>query len=269
MFVYYYNNTLTASLKYACYLLFFMLISACTTTPAPSNTTKPQQPIIKIAAAASTQPVLKALQAHYQQEQEVLFENYVQASGKLTAQIEQGAAIDIFLSADSTYPAYLEQQGRTALPPVVYARGSLALWSRTTPLPVSLLALQLQPHQRLVLADPKAAPFGQLAQAALQETGLAQAWKEQLVYGQNIEQVNLYLYNEVADFGLTAHSSVQHPKLKGKGQFLVLPAYQLPQAVALIQPLEGTVSSQARAFYDFLQSPQAQAILLKYGYALP
>jgi molybdate transport system substrate-binding protein len=121
----------------------------------------------------------------------------------------------------------------------------------------------------LVLADPKAAPYGQLAQHALQEAGLGQAWNEQLVYGQNIEQVNVYLYNEVADFALTAHSSTLHPKLKGKGQFLVLAAYQLPQAVALIQPLEGAISTQARAFYEFLQSPQAQAILLKYGYALP
>lgn len=259
------NNALKNSLKYACYGLLFMAMSACNT--APSKVVN--QPSIKVAAAASIQPVLKALQAQYQQEQAVLFENYVQASGKLTAQIEQGAAIDLFLSADSAYPAYLAAQGRTAVPPVIYARGSLALWSRTPLLSLAFSALQPQPNQRLVLADPNAAPYGKLAQRALQEAGLAEAWKAQLVYGQNIEQVNLYLYNEVADFGLTAYSSVLHPKLQDKGHFLVLAAYQLPQAVALIQPLEGTVSAEARAFYKFLQSEAAQAILLKYGYALP
>ncbi|MFK7796926.1 MAG: molybdate ABC transporter substrate-binding protein [Aureispira sp.] len=264
MFVYY-NNALKNSFKYACYALFFMAMNACNTAPSKVAT----QPSIKVAAAASTQPVLKALQVQYQQEHAVLFENYVQASGKLTAQIEQGAAIDVFLSADSSYPAYLAQQGRTALPPVIYAKGSLALWSRKQLLGLSLPAIQLQPKQRLVLADPKAAPYGKLAQRALQEEGLEQAWKEQLVYGQNIEQVNLYLYNEVADFGLTAYSSVLHPKLQDRGHFLVLAAYQLPQAVALIQPLDGTVSAEARAFYEFLQSEAAQAIFLEYGYALP
>ena len=256
-----------------CYLKIFvgscllLIMSACNTPAAPKST----HPLIKVAAAASTQPVLKALQESYQEEQTVVFENYVQASGKLTAQIEQGAHIEVFLSADSLYPAYLEEQGRTAVPPVIYAKGSLALWSRTQPLDrlQGLAALELLPTQRFVLADPKAAPYGRLAQQALQEAGLEQAFKEQLVYGQNVEQVNLYLYNEVADFGLTAHSSLQQPQLQNKGSFLVLPRYQLPQAVALIQPLDGTVSAAAKAFYQFLQSPKAQAILLKYGYGLP
>ncbi|MGH1339761.1 MAG: molybdate ABC transporter substrate-binding protein [Aureispira sp.] len=244
----------------------FLLIVACT-----SSSTKSNLPVLKIAAAASTQSVLKALQEKYQEEEEVVFENYVQASGKLTAQIEQGANIEIFLSADSLYPAYLKEQGRTALDPVIYARGSLALWSRTTLLDTlqGLAALVLQPEQRFVLADPKAAPYGRLAQRALKEAKVEQAFKEQLVYGQNVEQVNLYLYNEVADFGLTAHSSLQLPQLQGRGSFLALSNYQLPQAVALIQPLDGEVSTEAKTFYEFLQSPKAQTILLKHGYMLP
>lgn len=248
----------------SCCLL--LVIVACNSSAKRSN-----QPLIKVAAAASTQPVLKALQELYQEEQVVLFENYIQASGKLVAQIEQGAAIEIFLSADSLYPAYLQQKGRTVEPPVVYARGSLALWSRVPNLETSqdLQSLNLAPQQRLVLADPKAAPYGRLAYQALQDAGLTKILQKQLVYGQNIEQVNLYLYNEVADFALTAHSSLLHPQLQSKGQFLLLPSYQLPQAVALIQPLNGKVSNQAKAFYQFLQSAKAQAVLVEYGYLLP
>ena len=249
------------------YGAFFLLIACYSNSnnkPTPSTT-------IKVAAAASTQPVLQALQELYQQQHAVQFENYVQASGKLTAQIEQGAAIDIFLSADSLYPAYLQEQGRTARPSVVYARGTLALWSRDKPLGAgqNWSNFSLLPSERLVLADPKAAPYGKLAQQALQAAGVAQSMPTQLVYGQNIEQVNLYLYNELVDFGLTAHSSLLHPKLKGKGHFLLLPHYQLPQAVALIQPLEGEVSKAAQQFYEFLQSAEAQQVLLDYGYALP
>lgn len=246
------------------YGLLFLGLTACFSNPNPQHST-----IIKVAAAASTQPVLQALQKLYQQQHAVQFENYVQASGKLTAQIEQGAAIDIFLSADSLYPAYLQEQGRTARPPVVYARGTLALWSREKPLAAGqdLSTFSLLPSERLVLADPKAAPYGKLAQQALQAAGLAQS--TQLVYGQNIEQVNLYLYNELADFALTAHSSLLHPQLQGKGYFLLLPSYQLPQAVALIQPLEGEVAQTAQQFYEFLQSAEAQQVLLEYGYALP
>lgn len=247
-------------------LLLLFLATAC-----QSNTPTQQVPTLKIAAAASTQPVLKALQELYRQQQKVQFENYVQASGKLTAQIEQGADIDLFLSADSLYPAYLQQQGRTAAPPVVYARGALALWSRDKlwKKGQSLNNFQLLPKERLVLADPKAAPYGQLAQQALQAAGLDQSLQSQLVYGQNIEQVNLYLHNGLVEFGLTAYSSLLHPKLQGKGRFIALSQYQLPQAMALIQPLEGEVPQAAVQFYEFLKSTEAQQILLKYGYALP
>jgi molybdate transport system substrate-binding protein len=243
--------------------LLVVLLSACT------NNHNNRIPTIKIAAAASTQPVLKALQAAYKAQHEVNFENYVQASGKLVAQIEQGARIDLFLSADSSYPAYLQQHGRTATAPVVYARGSLALWSRDTTLRLSADLNAMPVPERLVVADAKAAPYGRLAQRALQEAGLDERWKKRLIYGQNIEQVNLYLYQGLADWGLTARSSLEHPKLKKMGQFVALSNYQLPQAVALIQPLDGSVVPAARAFYQFLQEEQAQTILMQYGYQVP
>ncbi len=255
------------------YLFGVLLLGlwACTSNQASDV------PRLRVAAAASTQPVLKALEDAFQKEQlattgqAVTFENYVQASGKLVAQIVQGAQLDVFLSADSLYPAYLATEGRTAVPPITYARGSLVLWSAQEELvlPQNLQQLELTPQQRLTLADPKAAPYGRLAQRALKEAGILEKWPTQLVYAQNIEQVNLYLDTQVADLGLTAKSSLAHPILKDKGQYLLLPAYQLPQAMALLQPLEGAPKPEARAFYDFLQSKEAQAILMAYGYDLP
>ena len=53
------------------------------------------------------------------------------ASGSLTAQIQQGAPVDVFLSADMAFPEKLVQAGLVTAEGVVpYARGMLVLWVR-------------------------------------------------------------------------------------------------------------------------------------------
>jgi molybdate transport system substrate-binding protein len=59
----------------------------------------------------------------------LLIEPIVSSSGKLVAQISNGAPYDVFLSADMEFPQKLSQDGFAERPPVVYALGSFIICS--------------------------------------------------------------------------------------------------------------------------------------------
>lgn len=220
---------------------------------------QPQPPALRIGVAASMYPALRRLQAPYQAQTGQRLELVVHASGKLTAQIEQGLALDLFLSADTLYPTYLYQKGHGAAPPVVYAEGRLVLWlSPNFGTPQGWSSLQTSGIERLAIANPAVAPYGLLAQQALQQAGYAHALSGRLVYGESIAQVNHYISTQSVDAALTAYSSVQDTTLFNPAQLWEVPGVRLPQSMLL---LGESPSTEARAFYAFLQGEEAREVL--------
>jgi molybdate transport system substrate-binding protein len=224
---------------------------------------------LRIAAAASTQYVLEALIDAYTSkniaQKEVQIESVISSSGKLTAQIEHGAPIDIFLSADTLYPNYLFQKGMSVEKPIVYAYGQLVLWTfGGYDLTKGLAILEDINIQKIALADPKTAPYGTLSQAYLKQKKLYKVLENKLILGESIGQVNQYITTQAVAIGFTAKSVVMAPKLKGKGQFLELENAILGQSMLLLK--KGSASELAVDFYAFLQSPEAQKIFEEYGY---
>lgn len=218
---------------------------------------------IIVAAAASTQYVLDELIEYYQKEHAVVIETIISSSGKLTAQIEQGALIDLFLSADTLYPSYLEQHQIGIEQPVVYARGKVVLWTYGNwNVDEGLNVLTAPSVDKIALADPKTAPYGELSKMILEDANLYALLKEKLVFGESISQVNQYVTTQSVAIGLTAKSVVMAPHLKEKGLFKEIANYELPQGMLLL-----TKHEQAKSFYQFLQSEVAQSIFEKYGYA--
>ncbi len=66
---------------------------------------------LRIAVAANAQFVVAKLKETFKKESGIDAAITVSSSGKLTAQIEQGAPFDVFMSADMKYPQELVQQG--------------------------------------------------------------------------------------------------------------------------------------------------------------
>lgn len=91
---------------------------------------------LRVAVAANAQFVMEQLKNGFQKKTGIVVESIVNSSGKLTTQIQQGTPYDVFLSADMEYPQTLHKAGLTLATPVVYAYGSLVLWT-TGDLPVS------------------------------------------------------------------------------------------------------------------------------------
>ena len=92
---------------------------------------------LRVAAAADLEPVLPPILVQFEKNTGVHAEATYQASAMLTAQIENGAPFDLFLSADLGYPKRLIGDGLADVAgsadpstPITYAKGTLVLWVR-------------------------------------------------------------------------------------------------------------------------------------------
>ncbi len=193
------------------------------------------------------------------------------SSGKFVAQIENGAPFEVFLSADDKAPAKLEQSGfAVANSHFTYAIGKLVLWSATANLvDAQGEILSKGGFKHLALADPKLAPYGTAALEVLKSKNLLTKLQPLFVQGENIAQTYQFVSTGNAELGFVALSQVIDNGKISSGS-----AWQIPEN--LYTPLhqeavllkKGEDNPAASALMQFLKSPEAKAIVSKYGYGL-
>lgn len=230
---------------------------------------------IRIAAAADLEPVLPPILDQFRQTTGITAQATYQASAALTAQIQNGAPFDLFLSANTEYPQKLISAGLaeglgegTSGTPIVYARGTLVLWTRKDAhLPPPSLDLLRNPAlKRLAIANPDRAPYGKAAVAALQKLGVYDALKPRFAIAENISQAAQFVDTGNADAGLISLTSAKTPRLTADGQSFELPQDLYPpieQGAVLISKAADRVA--AKKFLVFLMSAPVQEQLRKYG----
>lgn len=184
------------------------------------------------------------------------------STGKLYAQIVNGAPIDVFLSADSERPALLLADG-LAVETQHYALGRLVyvvqLRSNT-----SIYALQ-STEETIAIADPAIAPYGKAAQEVLQNLRGEQDWNQNVVLGENVGQAFAYWSTGNAPKALVAAS--QAPQIKVLAVITPVPENlysPIMQDAALIHD-----TPNARAFFDYLTGTNARKIIANANYGLP
>jgi molybdate transport system substrate-binding protein len=223
---------------------------------------------LRIAVAANAQFVSQKLKEQFKKETGIEAELTVSSSGKLTTQIEQGAPFDIFLSADMKYPQELADKGLTTAKPVVYAYGTLVMWSlKKRDLSTGLATVLAGDVAKIAIANPKLAPYGEATITALTRQNLLPKAQSKIVYGESISQVNQYLLSGAADIAFTAKSVVLDTAMAGKGTWVeVNHALYSPIAQGAVVMKREANAAVAQTFYRFLFSRTAKAILNKYGY---
>ncbi|MDL5513175.1 molybdate ABC transporter substrate-binding protein [Arenibacter sp. M-2] len=223
---------------------------------------------IVIAVAANMEAPMEALTKAYTLKAGVEFELIVGSSGKLTAQIMEGAPYDIFVAANMKYPEAVYAGGKAKNNPRVYAKGKLVLWSMAGNVPVSIDALTDPLIEHIALANPKTAPYGVAAKEVLQYYGLSEILGPKLVYGESIGQTDQFIISQAAQIGFTAISTVLSPEMKGKGNWIPInPSLysNIDQGAVLVNRKEDH-KQDSQGFYDFLFSDEAKEILKEFGY---
>lgn len=191
------------------------------------------------------------------------------STGKIYAQISNGAPLAAFLAADEEKPALLEEKG-AALPGTrfTYAVGRLVLWSsRNDLVDPEAEVLKEEGFRHLAVANPRLAPYGLAAQRVLESRGLWQVLQPRLVRGENIGQTFQFVFSGNAELGFVALSQYLGLDPARRGSVWLVPeslhAPILQQAVLLKD------DPVARAFLEFLKSPAAREIIRDHGYGFP
>jgi molybdate transport system substrate-binding protein len=230
---------------------------------------------LRVAAAADLEPVLPPILEQFQKSTGIRAEATYQASAALTAQIQNGAPFDVFLSADLGYPKRLIDAGLAdaagsadSSTPITYAKGTLVLWARKdSHLPSPSLDLLRNPNlKRLAIANPDRAPYGRAAVAALNNLKLYDALKPRFATAENISQAAQFVDSGNADAGLISLTSALTPRLAADGAYFVIPRDLYPpieQGAVIISRTTERVA--AHKLLDYLLSPPVQAQLAKGG----
>ncbi|SHL47858.1 molybdate transport system substrate-binding protein [Roseovarius marisflavi] len=190
------------------------------------------------------------------------------STGKLFAQIIEGAPFDAFLAADQARPARLEAEGRAVVETrFTYAEGRLVLWSATPGVITSdgATVLRAGDFAHLAIANPDLAPYGLAAKQALQGLGLWEALRPKLVMGQNIGQAFSMVATGNAELGLVAKSYAISTRNRQSGGLWDVPeALYDPIRQDAVLLTETNVA--ARDFLAYLKAPEARAVIAGYGY---
>lgn len=226
------------------------------------------QNILRIATAANAQYAMKALAQEFEGATGFKTEIVIASSGKITAQIQQGAPYHIFISADMKYPLSLYEKGFTTDRPEIYALGTLVLWTIDPNIRLYPDILDQSNFTHLAIANPKTAPYGQAAVEALKYYNKYQKVAKKIVTGESVGQANQYVLSSAAELGFTALSVVLAPELKSKCYWVEINEEShnpIEQGVVILNNQPDKIN-QATSFYNFLFSKNGQKILKQFGY---
>jgi molybdate transport system substrate-binding protein len=226
---------------------------------------------INIAVAANVSYAIDELKAvfakHYP---DTKVQVTLGSSGKLTAQIKNGAPFGLFMAANMKFPASLYADGIATTKPLVYAQGALAYLS-AKPMDFSkgIALVADKSVSKIAIANPKTAPYGTAAVEAMQKGGVYDAVKSKFVFAESISQTVTYALT-AADVGFIAKSSLYSPKMAQYKENVnwtsVDPALYTPIKQGIVLLKHAGESAEYKAFYDFMLSDEAKTILRNYGY---
>jgi molybdate transport system substrate-binding protein len=240
-------------------------------TSAPSSS----HPVVRVAAAADLKFALEDLTKEFRTlhpniDVQVTFGS----SGNFFSQLSNHAPFDLFLSADVDYPRKLIELGLAdKQSEFLYAVGHLVVWvpnSSSLNVKEQGMAVVLDPAvKKIAVANPRHAPYGRAAEAALKSLGYYDKVQEKLVLGDNIAQTAQFVQSGSADVGLIALSLAIAPAMRDQGRFWEVPldAYpRLEQGGVILSWVQDRQA--AESFRTFLLSGDGKAVLRRFGFFL-
>jgi len=237
----------------------FFLLNSCNSGPKEK---------MRIAVAANLQFAIDELTSRFTDQTGIGCEIIIGSSGKLTAQILEGAPYDVFMSADMKYPNKIFQEGFATEKPVIYAQGNLVLWTLRNDIEPELASLSINSVEHIAIGNPKTAPYGVAAMAVIDRLGIKSDIKEKLVFGESISQTNQFIISMAADIGFTSKAVVRSSGMSQIGRWKEIDKSLYPDMAQGLIIVKGRdeFKESAALFREFILSDEGKEILYKFGY---
>jgi molybdate transport system substrate-binding protein len=224
-----------------------------------------------VSAAASLTAAFREIGAAFEKEQSgvsVVF-NFA-ASGPLLQQIDRGAPVDVFASADSETMDLAA--AKKLIDPATrsnFASNTLVLIvpPDTKSTPHALPALDTPGIKRIGIGNPSTAPFGRYARDILMRENLWDALKPRFIFGDTVRQVVDYVARAEVDAGFVFKTDAASAKDR------IRLAFELSATRPIRYPIAVVAGSRqpplAQSFLNYVSGPPGQAVLAKYGFGKP
>lgn len=239
-------------------------------TPAPADARGESEPATaRLAVAANFGNVARLLATQYETDSGHRIQISIASTGKLYAQIRQGAPFDVLLAADRATPERLLREDLAVAGSLHdYAIGRLVLLSASAEVGTASEAL-LREHvfRKFAIANPRTAPYGAAAREVLRHVGRLDELASHQVLGENVAQATQYVISGNADAGLVPWSlALQLPSGTGTSWWPVPADWHAPivQSAVLLQ--RGQHNSAAVGFLAYLRSAAARQLIVAHGY---
>jgi molybdate transport system substrate-binding protein len=223
---------------------------------------------IMVAVASNFHSSLKVLKQKFEQSSQHRITIVSGSTGKLYAQIINGAPFDLFMSADKESVLRLEQSSLAVKNSrFIYANGRLALWSVEDKLVGGKGAILFSDkYNKLAIANPKLAPYGQAALEFLENSRLENV-ESKIVKGENISHAFHLVASGAAEIGIIALAQLKNPKKPVLGSYWIIPENKhLPieqHAIVL------NTNQAVMDFVNFIRSDDGISIIESFGYQVP
>lgn len=224
---------------------------------------------LNVAVASNFAATMEVIKQAFEQTTSHKLKLIKSSSGRLYAQIRNGAPFDLFFSADQLRPELLAEEGYTADGVArTYAVGRLVLWSLAAqPIPDENFLGNGNNYTKIAIANPKLAPYGVAAIEVLSNLKLLEATRDKLVMGENVGQAFQFAYSGGAQAGFVAYSqALMSPDAQQHAYWLIPDSLYQPiqQDMVLLQD-----SVAGREMIQFMGSTTVSYILESSGFYLP
>jgi molybdate transport system substrate-binding protein len=193
------------------------------------------------------------------------------SSGKLAAQVKEGAPFDVYLSANVKFVDDVIASGACAADTkALYARGRIVIWTgpdNAPAVPEKIEALADPAFKKIGIANPEHAPYGAAAKQAFAAAGVWDKVEPKLVYGANIKDTMELVKTGNVDAAILALSlTIKEPNAKTT---IIPDTLHKPLDQAMVACLRGQNPTGGRDFVTFMRSPDITSVMETYGFAIP
>ena len=225
---------------------------------------------ILVAAAASLKNAYedKLIPMFEEQYPGVTVEGTYDSSGKLQTQIEEGLEADVFMSAATKQMKALDEEGMIASDTIVNLLENKIVLIVPTGSDSKMDSFEkIGDAASIALGDPESVPAGQYAKEALTNLNVWDSIQDKVSFGTNVTEVLNQVAAASADAGIVYATDAAS---KADQVTVVAEAPEGSLEKKVIYPVAVVKATAhedaAKAFVDFLQTPEAIAVFESYGF---
>lgn len=225
---------------------------------------------ILVAAAASLKNAYedKLIPMFEEQYPGVTVEGTYDSSGKLQTQIEEGLEADVFMSAATKQMKALDEEGMIASDTIVNLLENKIVLIVPAGSDSKIDSFEkIGDAASIALGDPESVPVGQYAKEALTNLNVWDSIQDKVSFGTNVTEVLNQVAAASADAGIVYATDAAS---KADQVTVVAEAPEGSLEKKVIYPVAvvkaTTHEDAAKAFVDFLQTPEAIAVFESYGF---